>query len=227
MRSPFITPATRSRSGAQRRRRANIQWDARRLHTPAGCRIGTPSRVRHPHRSPSPIAQWPGSLGRASQPGHRLGLAPSGRIRPRRVSRRPPPPALRMLCRSTPPAQYRWAAATEADPRSPERCPQRKLAAGAPNAGQRRRPRVDAAADVFARRRSRIQQAIVGVGKASSGLLQFLAMGSAAITRPARPPPQRPVARSCGAARVAGPMHGRLHLPSARDLLGQHLLTWD
>jgi hypothetical protein len=34
---------------------------------------------------------------------------------------------------------------------------------------------------VFARRRSRIQQAIVEIGDASSGFLRFVAMGSAVI----------------------------------------------
>jgi hypothetical protein len=47
----------------------------------------------------------------------------------------------------------------------------------APNTGQgRRRPAIDAAAVVFARRRSRIQLAIVDIDDASSGFLQFVVM---------------------------------------------------
>jgi hypothetical protein len=48
----------------------------------------------------------------------------------------------------------------------------------APNAGQRRRrPAFDAAAVVFARRRSRIQQVSLEIGGVSSGFLHFVCDG--------------------------------------------------
>ena len=78
---------------------------------------------------------------------------------------------------------------------------------------------------VFARRGTRIQQAIVEIGDASSGFLQFVAMGSAAIDAARCPPSSRPVARLGGPERRS--VHGRLHVPSACDLLSQHQPTSD
>jgi hypothetical protein len=70
---------------------------------------------------------------------------------------------------------------------------------------------------VFARRRSRIQPAIVEMGEASSGFLQFVAMAfrSQLVHRHRDP-------LLAFAAPNADPVHGRLHVPSACDLLSQH-----
>jgi hypothetical protein len=78
----------------------------------------------------------------------------------------------------------------------------------------------------FARRRSRIQQAIVEIGDASSGFLQFVAMAFRGDQRSQVVHRHRDPLRAY-AAPNADPVHGRLHLPSARHLLSQHLPTWD
>jgi hypothetical protein len=68
------------------------------------------------------------------------------------------------------------------DSRSPGRCPPRQLLSNAPNDGQRRRrPAFDAAAMVFARRRSRICLAIVEIGDDSSGFSNLWLWRSAVI----------------------------------------------
>jgi hypothetical protein len=79
---------------------------------------------------------------------------------------------------------------------------------------------------VFARRRSRIQQAIVEIGDASSGFLQFVAMAFRGDQRSQVVHRHRDPLLAY-AAPNADPVHGRLHVPSARDLLSQHSLTWD
>jgi hypothetical protein len=79
---------------------------------------------------------------------------------------------------------------------------------------------------VFGRRRSRIQQAIVEIGEASSGFLQFVAMafrgtnaaGSSTVIA-TRCPLMRPRTRIRYIV--------RLHVPFARDVLSQHSLAWD
>jgi hypothetical protein len=78
---------------------------------------------------------------------------------------------------------------------------------------------------VFARRRSRIQQAIVEIDEASFGFLQFLAMAFRGDQRSQLVHRHRDPLLTC-AAPNADPVPGRLH-PSARDLLSQHSLTWD
>ncbi len=79
---------------------------------------------------------------------------------------------------------------------------------------------------MFARRRSRIQQAIVEIGDASSGFLQFVAMAFRGDQRSQLVHRHRDPLLAY-AAPNADPVHGRLHLPSARHLLSQHLPTWD
>ena len=79
---------------------------------------------------------------------------------------------------------------------------------------------------MFARRRSRIQQAIVEIGYASSGFLQFVAMAFRGDQRSQVVHRHRDPLLAY-AAPNADPVHGRLHVPSARDLLSQHSLTWD
>jgi hypothetical protein len=69
----------------------------------------------------------------------------------------------------------------------------------APNGGQgRRRPAFDIAAMMFARLQSCVWQTIVEIGEASSGFLQFVAMGAALIDAATFSPPSRPVAGSRG-----------------------------
>jgi len=74
---------------------------------------------------------------------------------------------------------------------------------------------------VFARHRSRIQHAIVEIGEASSCFLQFVPMPFAAIN-PASSSTVIATRCSAYAGPNAGPVHGRLDVPSARDLLSQH-----
>ncbi len=78
----------------------------------------------------------------------------------------------------------------------------------------------------FARRRSRIQQAIVEIGDASFDFLQFVAMAFRADQRSQLVHRHRDPLLAY-AAPNADPVHGRLHLPSARHLLSQHSTTWD
>ena len=79
---------------------------------------------------------------------------------------------------------------------------------------------------MFARRRSRIQQAIVEIGDASSGFLQFVAMAFRGDQRSKVVHRHRDPLLAY-AAPNADPVHGRLHVPSACDLLSQHSSTWD
>ena len=79
---------------------------------------------------------------------------------------------------------------------------------------------------MFARRRSRIQQAIVEIGEASSGFLQFVPMAFRGDQRSQLVHRHRDPLLAY-AAPNADPVHGRLDVPSARDLLSQHSLTWD
>jgi hypothetical protein len=78
---------------------------------------------------------------------------------------------------------------------------------------------------VFARRRSRIQQTIVEIGEASSGFLQFVAMAFRGDQHTASS--STVIATRCSLIRPELRSGGRLHIPSARDLLSQHSLTWD
>jgi hypothetical protein len=79
---------------------------------------------------------------------------------------------------------------------------------------------------VFARRRSRIQQAIVEIGDNSSGFLQFVVMAFRGDQRSQLVHRQRDPLLAY-AAPNADPVHARLHLPSAGHLLSQHSPTWD
>jgi hypothetical protein len=79
---------------------------------------------------------------------------------------------------------------------------------------------------VFARRWSRIQQAIVEIDDASSGFLRFVVMTLCGDQRSQCVNRHRDPLVAC-AAPNAGPVHGRLHLPSAGHLLSQHLPTRD
>ena len=79
---------------------------------------------------------------------------------------------------------------------------------------------------MFARHRGRIQQAIVEIDEASSGFLQFVGMAFRGDQRSELVHRHRDPLLAC-AAPNADPVPGRLHLPSARDLLSQHSLTWD
>ena len=79
---------------------------------------------------------------------------------------------------------------------------------------------------VFARRRSRIQQAIVEIGDDSSGFLQFVVMAFRGDQRSQLVHRQRDPLLAY-AAPNADPVHARLHLPSAGHLLSQHSPTWD
>ena len=78
----------------------------------------------------------------------------------------------------------------------------------------------------FVRRRSRIQQAMVEIGDASSGFLQFVPMAFRGDRRSQVVHRHRDPLLAY-AAPNADPVPGRLHLPSARHLLGQHSPTWD
>jgi hypothetical protein len=79
---------------------------------------------------------------------------------------------------------------------------------------------------VFARCRSRIQQATVEIGDVSSGFLQFVAMAFHGDQRSQLVHRHRDSLLAY-AAPNSDPVHGRLHLPSARHLVSQHSLTWD
>ena len=79
---------------------------------------------------------------------------------------------------------------------------------------------------MFARRRSRLQQAIVEIDDASSGFLQFVVMAFRGDQRSQLVHRHRDPLLAY-AAPNADPVHGRLHLPSVRRLLSQHLPTWD
>jgi hypothetical protein len=70
---------------------------------------------------------------------------------------------------------------------------------------------------VFARRRSRIQQAIVEIDDASSGFLQFVVMALCGGQRGQRVHCQRDPLLACAAN--ADPVHDRLQLPSAGHLV--------
>jgi hypothetical protein len=78
---------------------------------------------------------------------------------------------------------------------------------------------------VFARRESRIQQAILEIGEASSGFLQFAAM---AFRGDRRSSSSTVIVTGCCLIRPnADPIYGRLHLPGSRHLLSQHSRMWD
>jgi hypothetical protein len=79
---------------------------------------------------------------------------------------------------------------------------------------------------VFARRRRRIQQAIVGIDEASSGFLQFVAMAFCGDQRSQLLHRHRDWLLAY-AAPNADPVLARLRTATARDLLSQHSLTWD
>jgi hypothetical protein len=79
---------------------------------------------------------------------------------------------------------------------------------------------------VFGRRRSRIQQAFVEIGEASSGFLQFVAMAFRRDQRSQLVHRHRDPLLAY-AAPNADPVDGRLHVRSARDVLSQHSLAWD
>jgi hypothetical protein len=170
-----MLPAPRARSGAQRRHCAGTQWDARRCAHRVGAASGRhPAFVAHVGRHRplhsgqaglaerlDEVAVWVEPHLVATVDGVYLGNSH------------------RRQCQSAPAGHYRSAAAREVDPRSPGQCPSRHLLSDSPNAGQRRRrPAFDAAAMLFARRPSRIQHAIVEIGEASSGFIQFVAMAS-------------------------------------------------
>jgi hypothetical protein len=78
---------------------------------------------------------------------------------------------------------------------------------------------------VFARSRSRIQQAIVEIGDASSGFSNLWRWRSAVIN--AARSPTVIVTGCCLMGPNADPVYGRLRAPSACDLLSQHSPMWD